>query len=139
MDWSPGRGSEQQGHRPALVVSLDSFNKVMDTVVVAALTTTVKDSTRNGTSPVTLFLPQGDPMDREGSVLGFQVMTISKMRLEDYAGEISAGQQTQVDKILATSFGLTGPVMPRAITAPAPAPAGPPRPRPPGTLSKPNA
>lgn len=134
MDWNPGRGSEQQGHRPALVISLDSFNKVMDTVVVAALTTTVKESTRSGKSPVTLFLPQGEPLEKEGSVLGFQVMTVSKMRLEGLAGAISKEQQLQVDRILATSFGLK-------ISSPAsaPAPVGPPRPRPPGTLSKPEA
>ncbi|WP_350309815.1 type II toxin-antitoxin system PemK/MazF family toxin [Arthrobacter sp. fls2-241-R2A-172] len=135
VDWSPGRGSEQQGHRPALVISLDSFNKVMDTVVVAAMTTKVKESTRNGTSPVTLFLPKGDPMDVEGSVLGFQVMTVSKMRLDKLAGEISREQQLEVDKILATSFGLK-------VVAPATPPVasvqtGPPRPGPPGNLTRP--
>jgi mRNA-degrading endonuclease toxin of MazEF toxin-antitoxin module len=107
----------------------------MHTVVVAALTTKVKDSTRNGTSPVTLFLPEGEPMDREGAVLGFQIITISKMRLEDLAGEISPEQQAQVDKILATSFGLTAP--PKVTPSSASVSAGPPRPGPPGILSRP--
>lgn len=106
VDWSPSRGSEQAGHRPALIISTDVRNRIMNTVVVAAMTTTVRDSARNGNSPVSLFLPEGQPMPREGVILGFQIMTVDKGRLEDCAGQISDVQQSSVDQILRTSFGL---------------------------------
>ena len=38
VDWSPGRGSEQQGVRPALIVQTDAANlnpKYPNTIVVA--------------------------------------------------------------------------------------------------------
>lgn len=79
----------------------------MPTVVVAAMTTSVKENVRSGKSPVCLFLPAGDPMDKEGAILGFQIMTIEKMRLENFAGKISAEQQLQVDSIIKNSFGLS--------------------------------
>lgn len=106
VDWSPSRGSEQNGHRPALIISPDIRNRTMPTVVIAAMTTSVKDNVRAGKSPVSLFLPAGQPMEKEGAVLGFQIMTIDKMRLENLAGRISAEQQKQVDSIIRTSFGL---------------------------------
>jgi mRNA-degrading endonuclease toxin of MazEF toxin-antitoxin module len=98
----------------------------MNTVVVAAMTTTVNVSTRNGTSPITLFLPAGEPMDVEGSVLGFQIMTVDKMRLEKLAGCISPEQQLQVDKIIRMSFGL-GSSSPAPAYAPKLPVPGPPR------------
>lgn len=79
----------------------------MPTVVVAAMTTSVKDNVRAGKSPVCLFLPAGEPMEKEGAILGFQIMTIDKMRLENLAGKISTAQQLQVDAIVRTSFGLS--------------------------------
>ncbi len=79
----------------------------MPTVVVAALTTSVRDNVRAGKSPVSLYLPAGEPMEKEGAVLGFQIMTIDKMRLEDLAGRITAEQQLRVDSIIRTSFGLS--------------------------------
>jgi mRNA interferase MazF len=106
VDWSPGRGSEQTGRRPSLVISLDSFNRRMPTIVVAALTTAVRESTRQGRSPVSVYLPAGHPLPHEGSVLAFQVSTIAKERLEDYAGDLSANQMLAVDAAIRTSFGI---------------------------------
>ncbi len=106
VDWNPGRGSEQQGQRPSLVISPDKRNEVMDTVVVAALTSKVRENVRAGRSPVSVFLPAGQPLEKEGSVLAFQVMTITKRRLEDYGGKLSGEQMRQVDAALRASFGL---------------------------------
>jgi len=44
VDWSPGRGSEQLGLRPALVIQNDTGNKFSPTTIVAALTTTMEKS-----------------------------------------------------------------------------------------------
>jgi mRNA-degrading endonuclease toxin of MazEF toxin-antitoxin module len=106
MDWSPGRGSEQLGDRPSVVISLNVYNRNMPTVVVAACTTTVKSHVREGKSPVAVYLPAGQPLPEEGSVLGFQVMTASQERLRRYAGRLTAAQMAAVDQALATSFGL---------------------------------
>jgi mRNA-degrading endonuclease toxin of MazEF toxin-antitoxin module len=78
----------------------------MPTVVVAALTTSVRDSTRAGRSPVSVFLPAGQPLPDEGSLLAFQVMTIDKVRLAQYIARLTPVQLVQVDAALRTSFGL---------------------------------
>ncbi|MBF6388274.1 type II toxin-antitoxin system PemK/MazF family toxin [Nocardia farcinica] len=105
-DLNPARGSEQAGRRPVLIISPDTFNRAMRTVVTAALTTSVRDSTREGRSPVTVFLPAGKPLEKEGTVLGFQITTLAWERLEDYAGELTSEQMREVDRAIAASFGL---------------------------------
>lgn len=106
VDWDPARGSEQAGLRPALVVSPTARNKIMRTVVVAALTRSVRDDTRNGRSPVTVFLPAGQPLRDEGSVLCFQILTASDSRLQEYAGRLTDEQMQAVDRAIAVAFGL---------------------------------
>lgn len=106
VDWSPGRGSEQSGRRPGLVISPDHRNRAMPTVVMAAMTTRVRPEVRAGQSRVCVFLPAGLPMTEEGAVLGFQVMTVSKERLENFGGTLSAQQIHAVNSAIRTSFGL---------------------------------
>lgn len=107
-DLNPARGSEQAGHRPVLVISTDSFNARMKVVVTAALTTSVRDSTREGRSPVSVFLPEGEPLDKEGCVLAFQITTLAHERLEKLAGELTPEQMRHVDRAIAISFGIAG-------------------------------
>ncbi|MFD5637427.1 type II toxin-antitoxin system PemK/MazF family toxin [Streptomyces sp. NPDC127077] len=101
VDFNPARGSEQAGHRPAVVISLDSFNRVMNTVVVAAMTTSVREG-----SPVQVTLEAGDPLPNRGSILGFQVTTIDQRRLEDFAGQLRPEQLKELDVVIARCFGL---------------------------------
>ncbi|MEV7552347.1 type II toxin-antitoxin system PemK/MazF family toxin [Amycolatopsis sp. NPDC089917] len=101
VDFSPGRGSEQLGVRPAVVISLDSFNKSMPVVCVAAITSKIKPALR-----VTTLLPQGDPLRLESQILAFQLMTIDKGRLKNYLGSLRASQLEDLKGKLRTSWGL---------------------------------
>ena len=42
VDWDPGRGSEQTGRRPALIIQNDSGNEYGATTIVAACSTAPK-------------------------------------------------------------------------------------------------
>ncbi|KAA6218815.1 type II toxin-antitoxin system PemK/MazF family toxin [Streptomyces filamentosus] len=101
VDFNPARGSEQAGHRPAVVISLDSFNRVMNTVVVAAMTTSVREG-----SKVQLTLEAGDPLPQRGSILGFQISTIDQTRLERHAGRLRPEQLEELNGVIALCFGL---------------------------------
>jgi mRNA interferase MazF len=102
VDFNPARGSEQAGHRPAVVISLDSFNRVMNTVVVAALTTKVREG-----SKIQVVLEAGDPLPQRGAILGFQVSTIDQVRLERFGGRLRLEQLKELDEVIARCFGLT--------------------------------
>jgi mRNA interferase MazF len=102
VNLDPVVGSEQGGRRPALVISPVSVNERLPVVVVAAITTQI----RNRTSAVVPILPPGEPLQRESGVLTFQVRTLSKERLERFGGTVSLERMAAVDRGLAIAFGL---------------------------------
>ena len=86
VDWSPGRGSEQTGLRPALVVQTDaaSGNPHYPNVVVVTV------STRGRPVPFHVVLPP-DPatgLERTSFAKCEQTMTISKDRLVRRIGQV---------------------------------------------------
>lgn len=101
----PVEGSEQGGDRPVVVVSLDSANRGLPVVVVAAITRTI----RNRTSVVAPILPPGSPLPDESAVLTFQIRTLDyRRRLRRYVGALTPQQMAAVSRGLAASFGLLG-------------------------------
>jgi len=72
----------------------------MPVVVVAALTTKIK-SLR-----IVVDLPAGDPLQKQGQILPFQVATIDKTRLDGYMGVLSAAQVKDLEDKLRLCWGL---------------------------------
>ena len=96
VDWSPGRGSEQQGLRPALVVQTDAANsnpRYPNTIVVAV-------STRG--KPVPFHVPvepsPGNGLKRRSYVKAEQLLTISKERLVECIGVLEGEVMAQVEE-----------------------------------------
>jgi len=75
-DFSPSRGSEQSGRRPALVIQNDVGNRYSPNTVVAAMTTKVGD--REYPTEVRLA---DDTFGKPSVVLCSQLLTISQDRL----------------------------------------------------------
>jgi mRNA-degrading endonuclease toxin of MazEF toxin-antitoxin module len=83
------------------VISLDSFNRNMPVVVIAAMTHTVRPGSR-----IQVHLPAGQPMRDEGAILGFQVATIDQVRLGRYEGTLTKNQLQQLNEVISRCFGL---------------------------------
>jgi mRNA interferase MazF len=95
VEWSPARGSEQAGRRPALVVQRDSANHspTYDNTIVLALTTR-----RKGLS----FHIDVEPSPANGLtttsyVMCEQLLTVSKRRLERRLGHVGADRMRRVE------------------------------------------
>jgi mRNA interferase MazF len=101
-DLNPIRGREQAGRRPILVVSVDAFNRSRaDLVAVIPLTTTLRGIPFHvGVAP-----PEGG-LSNPSELLCEAVRSISKERLIERWGSISAETQTAVDDRLRILFGL---------------------------------
>ena len=103
VNFNPGRGSEQKGVRPALIVQNDVGNQYAATTIVSAITTTLKKY------PVTVFLSHhGGGLKAPSMVNLAQVLTIDKARLMKRLGALEAGQLREVDEALKISLGLEG-------------------------------
>ena len=93
----PTTGSEMEKSRPCLIVSPDVMNSNLNTVIIAPMTTTI----RNYPSRVkTTF------QDKEGDIALDQIRTVDKQRLERRLGQIDSVAKQQVAKVLTDMFGL---------------------------------
>lgn len=97
VDWSPARGSEQAGLRPAVVVQNDIANRVSPNTVVVALSTAPLPKLY----PFIVALAAGEAGLKEaGHINCSQLMTISKSRLKERIGELSEERKKQVSAAL---------------------------------------
>ncbi len=94
VNWSPGRGSEQTGKRPALVVQTDPANhnpRYPNTIV-----TTLSTKGRNVPSHVRIDPTAENGLTAPSFIKCEQLLTISKARLEKRMGRISPNDLERV-------------------------------------------
>lgn len=81
VNFNPGRGSEQRGLRPGLVIQNDVGNQYAVTTIVAAITSTVR------IYPVTVPLKRGEGGLKKPSMVNLaQILTLDKSRLRRRVG-----------------------------------------------------
>ena len=102
VDWNPGRGSEQSGVRPALVIQNDVGNDFSPTTIVAALTTAIE-------RPYPFLVKvsaKESGLPKDGSVNLAVILTIDKTRLRDRCGELSESKLSEINEAIKVSLGL---------------------------------
>ncbi len=104
VNWSPGRGAEQQGTRPALIIQNDRGNASSSypLTIVASMSRPERELPLHVRITPTAENGLTDYTD----VKCEQVMTIEKSRLLRKRGAISAEELTRVDNALKLSLNL---------------------------------
>lgn len=101
VNFHPGRGSEQRGIRPALILQNDIGNQHAATTIVAAITTTLKKY------PITVVFEATEGGLKAASMVNLaQILTIDKSRLKKRLGLMGAEKMQEVDQALSVSLGL---------------------------------
>jgi mRNA interferase MazF len=102
VNFAPVRGTEQDGRRPALVVSEAEMHRMTHRVIVCPIT-------RNAQPwPTKVFLPKG--LAAEGAVLVDQVRSIDRgARITRILGEVPAGVLREVREKLGALLALELP------------------------------
>ena len=91
----PTIGSEIKKTRPCVVISPDEINKLLRTVIVAPLTSTIK----NYPTRVTIVF-----QSRKSSIALDQIRSVDKSRLLRKLGNLSNQESQTVSNILVTMF-----------------------------------
>lgn len=102
VDWNPGRGSEQSGLRPALVIQNDIGNKFSPTTIVAALTT----STEKPYPFLVKVTARESGLPKDSTVNLAVILTVDKTRLTSKCGVLSEAKISEVNEAIKTSLGL---------------------------------
>lgn len=101
VNFNPGRGSEQKGVRPALIVQNDIGNEHAATTIVAAITTTIK------VYPVTFVLEKGEGGLPQRSMVNLaHILTIDKHRLLRKLGTLPVEKWEALNNALKVSLAL---------------------------------
>ncbi|MDD2917118.1 MAG: type II toxin-antitoxin system PemK/MazF family toxin [Candidatus Gracilibacteria bacterium] len=102
VDFHPARGSEQDGVRPALIVQNNIGNEFSSTVIIAAISSAIKDNPTN-----VLIQPDGqNHLKNPSTIKTSQVLTLDKGRLGSKMGSLSLDDLQRVDTSLRISLGL---------------------------------
>jgi len=102
VDWGEGKGSEQAGIRPALIIQNDVGNTVSPNTIIASLTTAP-----NKPYPFLVEFTKGESgLKKDGAVDLAAIMTIDKMRLNDKCGQLTSRKMSEVDQAIKVSLGL---------------------------------
>ncbi|WP_408097613.1 type II toxin-antitoxin system PemK/MazF family toxin [Peredibacter sp. HCB2-198] len=87
----PIKGSEQAGHRPCIIVSPESMNEQLDTIIVVPLSSQKRDW------PTRVDI---EFLDVTGQALCEQIRTVSKKRLTKKLGHLPIKDILQVKLVL---------------------------------------
>lgn len=103
VNFNPGRGSEQKGVRPALVIQNNIGNQYAVTTIVAAITATLKKY------PVMAALDGHEAGLKEPAMVNLtQILTIDKNRLLKKIGALKKEKLDEVNEALRVSLDLKG-------------------------------
>ena len=103
VDLDPTIGSEQGGHRPALIIQNDVGNQYSPVLIIAALTS--RPPARPRPTDV-LIKPGSSGLQAPSRVLLNQIRTIDKRRLGRYVGQLTAEEMDLIDEAIKISLGL---------------------------------
>ena len=104
VNWTPGRGSEQWGRRPALVIQTDAANlnpRYPNTIVLAISKKGLPVATH-----VQIEAGKETGLRATSYIKGEQILTISKERLEEYLGHTSPDILRRVETAVKLTLAL---------------------------------
>lgn len=97
VEFDPVRGAEIGKTRPAVIVSLDELNRYLHTVTVCPLTSQLRPTWRSRV----LIKCEGQPAD----VAVDQIRTVSKKRVRDKIGRLTAVEASALRRTLTEMYG----------------------------------
>jgi mRNA interferase MazF len=95
VDLNPTKGSEQAGYRPVLIISPNLMNDYLRTVIVAPMTTTLREW------PTRVAITH---RGKTGEVALDQIRTIDKARLGKFMGTLDKKFHSQILVVLIDIF-----------------------------------
>jgi len=100
VNLNPKKGHEVGKIRPAVIISNDDENEILDTVILMPLSTDLIDNME----PYRMRLNQRDNLKQDSDILINQVRTLSKLRIKEKIATITNAEYENIIKYLCKNF-----------------------------------
>ena len=100
VNLNPKKGHEVGKIRPAIIISNDDENKILDTVILMPLSTDLIDNME----PYRMRVLKRDNLKQDSDVLINQLRTLSKLRIKDKIASINDEEYENIIKNLCKNF-----------------------------------
>ncbi len=90
----PTKGSEQAGYRPVVILSGNLMNSYLKVLIVCPLTTSIKNYKGN----VVVQPAKANGLTKPSEILIFHIRSVSKARLVERIGTVTASQLEEMKK-----------------------------------------
>jgi len=100
VNLNPKKGHEVGKIRPAVIISGDDENSVLDTVILMPLSTDLLE----GMEPYRMYIPKRERLQQDSDILINQVRTLSKQRIGEKIAALSDNEYDLVIKSLCKNF-----------------------------------
>ncbi len=96
----PKKGDEVGKIRPAVIISGDDENSILDTVILMPISTDLIDDM----SPYRMRISKRENLEEDSDILINQIRTLSKTRIKDKIAKITAAEYELVIQLLCKNF-----------------------------------
>ena len=100
VNLNPKKGDEVGKIRPAVIISNDDENKILDTVILMPLSTDLIDNME----PYRMRIPQRENLKEDSDLLINQVKTLSKLRIKEKIATVTDGEYKNIIQNLCKNF-----------------------------------
>jgi len=100
VNLNPKKGDEVGKIRPAVIISNDDENKILDTVILIPLSTDLIDNME----PYRLRIPQRENLKEDSDLLINQVKTLSKLRIKEKIATVTDEEYKNIIQNLCKNF-----------------------------------
>jgi mRNA interferase MazF len=100
VNLNPKKGDEVGKIRPAVIISNDDENKILDTVILMPLSTDLIDNME----PYRMRIPQRENLKEDSDLLINQVKTLSKLRIKEKIATVTDEEYKNIIQNLCKNF-----------------------------------
>ncbi len=100
VNLNPKKGHEVGKIRPAVIISNDDENSILDTVILMPLSTDLVEDMQ----PYRIRIPARDKLREDSDILINQIRTLSKQRIGEKIAELTNDEYTSVIALLCKNF-----------------------------------
>ena len=100
VNLNPKKGHEVGKIRPAVIISNDDENDILDTVILMPLSTDLVEDTE----PYRMRIPKRGNLNQDSDILINQIRTLSKQRIGGKVAELTSDEYALVIELLCKNF-----------------------------------